>query len=515
MAAPPQHTLSAHLSTPTYVPAPTFSDVTRYLCCAPYVDVTFADKVIDEVIADEQRAVPPSFGFDLDPVVRHCFRARRLLLLQHASVTMLIVAALCVVSANKWLALLAAMAVVPTLLLFRWHVYVVLTRELAHDAPASRPEVHSTRIADRLAAVAGAQRGNITVQERDPFLGSGSVRHGWSFAIALRPKENSSGDENAAANDAAARRAATARIDLDAVELIGYVREAVLRLRDPGLPENARVPGIYVTPHIVADGVRDDRDPLIDPVTRMPHTHASDVAIEAIARCPQGGLRYYERVVVPSVGKAIVTGDGNSLLPGQDLGIEVSAFIHFAVEGGMLYAEFLGAVLPPVKRQYRLVDAIRKEWALRRAFRDTVRTFVADIITSPVLLARAGSQAATLRRRMKEAREANLEYIAYDYGARLSVRELAAEPNLTKFLQRLDGWKYIKLLDKAVADATIGFLDEKGVDTTEFETGVTNVRNEFSNVTNISGGQQNFGGAGATFVQQIKEARTKGASKNG
>ena len=52
---------------------------------------------------------------------------------------------------------------------------------------------------------------------------------------------------------------------------------------------------------------------------------------------PQGGLRHYLRAVIPASGKEIRTPDGRLVLPAQDSGIGVTAFIHLAAEGGMLY----------------------------------------------------------------------------------------------------------------------------------------------------------------------------------
>src|SRR5438876_12460334 len=69
---------------------PVLSGVTRQLCCAAYLDPAFANQVIAEVVEDEHRAVPPSLDFDLNPVVRHCYRARRLLLARDISVTVLL-----------------------------------------------------------------------------------------------------------------------------------------------------------------------------------------------------------------------------------------------------------------------------------------------------------------------------------------------------------------------------------------------------------------------------------------
>jgi hypothetical protein len=593
------------LTTPAYFPAQTLSDTTRQLCCAPYVDTTFANTVIREVIEEERRAVPPSYGFDLDPVVRHCLRARRVLLGRHSVMTVLLLIGLCITpfwtlawltlcgmaltarsrhfrhlpldiklrvytvlgvavvllcctgiwmgqlvafiaqlgqngngtdfgtgtgsgtgvtsdfqrfvsgliiggTSNLYqvLPLLLGVATFLTLFLFRRHGYHILVSELAPGGSARAPGVSNPRVEQRLGIVAATQRGNITVQERDPFLGSGDVHHGWSFAISLRPAAPTGLGQGRDGDGGPS----TERVRIDGASLNQRVREAVLGLRDPNLPETERIPGIFVTPHVVADGVRGLQDPLINPQTRVPHTLASDAAIRAIVGCPQGGLRHYERVVIPTSGKAIFTLDGQPIVPAQDLGIGVTAFVHFAVEGGMLYAEFMATVLPPVQRRYTLVDALRPERVAGRAFNDTLRLFALDTVASPWWLAQTVWRMANLGRRMSKAAQASEEYRAYDYGAKLSVRELAAEPVVVKFLQTLDGWKYIKLLDKVVGETIIDFLVEHGIDAAEFRSAVIHVRNDYGSVTNISGGIQNFGG---TNVNQQTNANGANRSATG
>ena len=52
-------------------------NTTRYLCAAVYLDPRIGERVISEFLDDENRAVVPSFGFDVEPVLLHALRARR------------------------------------------------------------------------------------------------------------------------------------------------------------------------------------------------------------------------------------------------------------------------------------------------------------------------------------------------------------------------------------------------------------------------------------------------------
>lgn len=62
-------------------PADLLSNATRYLCAAAYLAPSFANTVISELVGSH-RAVAPSRGIDLEPIIRHCLKARRLQLIR-------------------------------------------------------------------------------------------------------------------------------------------------------------------------------------------------------------------------------------------------------------------------------------------------------------------------------------------------------------------------------------------------------------------------------------------------
>ena len=570
------------LGMPAYQPAGTLSDTTRQLCCAPYVDVEFADNVVREVVEAERKAVPPSYGFDLDPVVRHCLRARRLQIIRYATVTALLIVGLilsppvtiawlllCAVvvglrswsaralppalrvvfgivaaivilcfaggaiatamigqlassaglgglagsvpgsesslaesaavlngALRQWLMVLVAAGTFLVLFLSRRHTYGIVATELAPGAPASAPRSGNPRVERRLAIVAAMQRGNIAVHDLDPYAGAGYPYYNWSFAVALKP---------AGSDDRPRRNGRRAAVHLDTAALNRRVSDAIVALRDTRLRDGERIPNVFVVPYVAADGNRRYDDPLIDPQTRTPRTLASPETLAAIEACPQGGLRHYLRAVIPASGKEIRTADGRLVLPAQDSGIGVTAFVHLAVEGGMLYAEFVATVMPQVQPRFHLVDKLRPERVQARAAADTFREFLRDNLLAPVFLVRSGWNAIRLQSRMARSAAAADEWRTYDYGASTSVRELGAEVPTRKFMQRLDAEKYIKLLDRAVAESVVEFLDENGIDTREFVQAVTNVTNNFANAV-INDSMMNFGGTNTNTQNNNRNA---------
>src|SRR5437763_8035121 len=59
------------------LPDPALNDATRYLCAGAELDETYADQIMSEVFGRPNRAVAPSYGIDLVPIVRHCLIGRR------------------------------------------------------------------------------------------------------------------------------------------------------------------------------------------------------------------------------------------------------------------------------------------------------------------------------------------------------------------------------------------------------------------------------------------------------
>ncbi|GEM_PF-1266552 len=74
-------------------PSAPLSNATRYLCAAPYLNRTFANTVIGELLASH-RAVAPSLSIDLGPIVRHCLNARRTQILRDLLLTIFLLAGL-------------------------------------------------------------------------------------------------------------------------------------------------------------------------------------------------------------------------------------------------------------------------------------------------------------------------------------------------------------------------------------------------------------------------------------
>jgi hypothetical protein len=79
-------------------PPEPMSNATRYLCAAAYLDPSFTNEVIGELVASH-RAVIPSRGIDLVPVIRHCLKARKMQLVRDVVLCILLLLGLLLVRA--------------------------------------------------------------------------------------------------------------------------------------------------------------------------------------------------------------------------------------------------------------------------------------------------------------------------------------------------------------------------------------------------------------------------------
>ncbi|MEV4258260.1 hypothetical protein AB0J52_34325 [Spirillospora sp. NPDC049652] len=561
-------------------PAPAarpMQNTTRHLCAAVYLNRAVCAAVIREYLHDEHRAVVPSFGFDLEPVIRHALRARRLriyrdLLLILAWTLLLavapgiavslawVLASPAVAARIRWRALswqwrvvaagalaapflYAAITVVVASLVGRtsyaaetadWniqHVWTVfqlehpfatmtlalmafaliyfghlallfwtLSRELAPGAHGPGPRVLSPRVNVLLERIRAAQLGNVTLYSGDnPFLGAGPVRshltRAWSIVLELdRPGADPLTGEpggDPLSMDSAGRP--------DPMTMHRRVQESVRAMRDEWppspdgttpdrgswLPPNERVAGLNTGWHVVAPGLCEQRErpvgasdprpfsghPLIDPVARLPYSLAGDEAVDALVRHPQGAVRCYQRITVGAQTQPVLRRDGSALASAADRDQTLTAFVYLAVEGRMLYGQFVATVLPPVRPEFRLVDLL-SAWSepvlLGQAVRVGWRGF-AEAVLLPVPRTVAAAWGMAVGAIAASSGGDPTARTVRDYGSRLSVRELVADTDLHDFLQATDADKYAKLIERRVNEALLDYLDtECGVDVSAY-----------------------------------------------
>lgn len=529
-------------------PAPgPMSNATRYLCAAAYLDPLFAEAALGELMGSH-RAIVPSRGVDLIPIIRHSYKARKWRLARDILLTIpyflpplwpVLIPALGIafllslLSGTRWdrwsrrfriygwvvgigaVVLMlgyVAMAVIlfwvatavslgqqppPSslqavlgLAAFGWPacfiLYAVILlgyRVILHRAlgtwlvPGAPPmplAAESDQVRARMEEIYVAQHGNMTLYSgEDPFIGTGVTPLGWrtadtrvgageqawSIAIELGHKDSEGGREQSPGSG-------RGRVGIDPVRLQEALRERFRGLADRDLPSSERIPNLAVDYHVVGEGLLKWNSALVDPRRRIPFSHVAPEAIDALIRHPQARLRSYLRVSISDEGP-MVFADDHPVIDSVDQDVVVSAFVHVAVEGRMFYLQFVPTSLAPVDESFRVVDRMPRAGSrefLSMCIGDTARTAFFDILYAPF------SVCQTLRQMRTESRAtpAVREDAHTDIGARLSVRELGAQPHPRTYIQQLDVSKYTQILERLVLETVLDFLDSEGVDTTAY-----------------------------------------------
>ncbi|NUP76243.1 MAG: hypothetical protein HOV96_01680 [Nonomuraea sp.] len=369
-------------------------------------------------------------------------------------------------------------------LVYRIAIYLTLAGTLRPGAP--EPVTRSThpRTAHRVDYLRAAQWGNITMYaDEDAFMGAGSIARTWSIAVELDRVRGREGPP----------RRLDDPVDIDPVELHAFVRERLKDMRDRVLRPNEGIQRLDIGDHVVTRGVFTVADwhrsgaPVAHPLigdNGLPRSQATPEEIAAIARHPQGGVRYYQRVTINNAGQEIRDAHGGLVAPAEDQEALTSAFIYLAVEGRMLYTQFVVTVLPPALGPYHVVDQLptmtggRIAW---EAVRSLKLRLLRDVAAAPARLVRTGAQAVRQHMLTPDPRKHNV----YPYGARFSVRELGASDDLQTHIQVLDVSKYVRMIEQRLTEAVLDFLEERGVETGAYRLQAASVT---MNTVSVSGG---------------------------
>jgi hypothetical protein len=491
-------------------------DTTRYLCVAARTDESFAERMSKALVTEDLHAVAPSVGFSLRPVLLHALagiRQRRmrdwcllaatalalvlsplwtvlalLLVLPVAgglarragesrrlrdavfalvALAVLVLMSVSIVSAlgtapeptrsrprpeppvDEWLVGLPWLAVLTGLVMYalvvwsEWRTRQTLLSELTRAAfrPQDAPALPTGQawLSDRLEAIDEAERGNVTVYDGfAPFVGHGPLVSTWSFALpSLRPDADA-GTENV--------------VPLDTVELVTHVRD---RLAGIGV-EPDELPGLFLTERAFVSGNALAMHPALLPERdQAPQQQLPAEDLARLAARPHGSARHYLCAQVPSWGSEVVA----------------STFLHFSTDGRLLYLQCDRTVLGPLWQQYHDVDRISPvltAGAIGRMLARAASGLSSAVPRAPFRVVRDVTFHWRWQRHRAVERAIALQDLGHSYGARFSVREEASDANYHNYFQKTDAAKHLKLIERHVLAALLDFLDERGVDTTEF-----------------------------------------------
>jgi hypothetical protein len=290
----------------------------------------------------------------------------------------------------------------------------------------------------RLAEIEAQLSGNTVVYSGyQHFVGAGEVLHSWSMAQRL---------VQAPPRGTRAITETEGKREFDeppftAIQLANHVRGYIAELTENTLPE-WRLANLTVRDRIFVAG------------TEISHLWA-DTSLRDVKRIiqnPTAPQRHYLECQVVSWNGELVT----------------TVYVHFAVQGKALYVELKVLGLTPCADRFRIIDQVGgvSFWRLLRDAGRAALDAPVLIVAAPRGLLRAATNTITLT---VAARSANARVRkGYDYGARTSVREMGATELPSDPIQTQDIVKYGRVVERRVVAAILDFLEDRGVDVTEY-----------------------------------------------
>ncbi|GAA3907715.1 hypothetical protein GCM10023084_69960 [Streptomyces lacrimifluminis] len=377
-----------------------------------------------------------------------------------------------------------------------------MTREtFTRQPPPSVPR--RVWIARRLAVVKEARDGNVTVYSGfSPFVGYAQAASNWSLAVPLLPADETPGKRSRPAEPEA----------FTVVELVDHVREQLRSVAARGGVGGTadaaakELRSLTVEDRVFVDGRTIGDDPRFMSTNGLtPAARLSAGAVQEIMLHPTGTVRHHLAVHVPLWGGDVVP----------------SVFLHFSTEGRTLHLHCGNHVLGPVDAAYHVVDRLRDPLTPERR-----RGLLTEALprTGPAFLgapSRALRQArfeARRTRRMVDELTAMEHDPVFDYGARLSVREMALSPSYHNYFQVVDAGRITAAVERHTLAAIREFLDARGYDITDFRSQQQTILNQGliqQGGTSIIGNQAIGPGSSATqnVTRKAGPAATAGAEK--
>jgi hypothetical protein len=406
------------------------------MCAAAYLDGTFAQDVVDEIIHEHHRAVQVPTGVDIATVAKHCVAACRQKLVRDCLLSADVLLTIVLFFDKRSLAwllygFLLAWAIV------LWDIwsatYLGVVRRLNPSSFYSQtaPAPTSLRVSRRIEELARDQRGNLTVYSGFlPFSGAGLDVGGWSFLVDLRK-----GSEDAFGERSAAEQLTVGEIYAGIARALDELQMTNLEIRDRLFVSGA--------------DVREDRR-LMPNVLGPPLSWVDlDVLAHYMAE-PTHQIRHYRCIEIVDWRGELV----------------VSLFLRVAVSNGRLFCELNKFLMGPLKEELHRLNHLGG--GIRP--RDVIAMVGRAFLTTPGLSFRApkvvfrpisrGLEASGDTKRVEKD-------VFFDYGAPVTALERVRSSKYRRYFQRLDRERYDKVLERTVLDSLVETLDRHHIDTGE------------------------------------------------
>jgi hypothetical protein len=450
-----------------------WTEATRLMCAAAYLDGTFAQDVVDEVVEERHRAVQIPAGVDIVPVARYCLAARRQKTVRDALLCLdllFAVVALFFLQSSNLLVLsgLLAWAVV---FWDMWRsTYHVVVRRLNARAfsPENAPAPLDPRMTTRIEELAAGQHGNTTIYSGFlPFVGAGFEVGGWSFVVDLGKGKAGLGVEPT---------------PVDPREMYEAIRGAV---------EQLAIPNLTIEDRLYVQGTDIHEDPiLLSHPTARPASNVEEAVLQDSIGTSMHRIRHYQCIrVIDWRGELVV-----------------SLYLRFPIHSGRMFCEYNNFLLTPLKEDLHRVDGLGTKIELRQTLAILGRSAAATIglwPRSPKVLFKPLTRIRAAGRTQREV-ERNPQF---DHGACHTALDRVRSAHYRRFFQRVDKEMHVKLLERLVLDKIIEVLSKHGVDTSPIDESRATIINHGVMTGGGSVTAENLAvGSGAGIVHRVRSA---------
>lgn len=480
------------------------SETTRYLCAATHLDPQFRHRVLRETINQPFRAVAPNYGMDVAPVARHAVAARRRELVRDTVLLAILVVtvvlllrtvfareqwtaltesdsqAVRVLLGNLWPGVMVVLAA--TWLAVAWETGIML-RVLTSQLTVRRFRPHAIAgpigqaARRRLTQLAEMQAGNVVVfSDYEPFVGSGELLEPWSFAVDItKGLPTDEGDK---------RRTPRPFTEEN------LHRHLTVALHRVGMPNVVVGDRLFVDGRAVRADLRLLPNQLAPPVSWVDRN-----VLWELADTRGAGARVYLCCEVAGWRGQVVS----------------TTFVRAMRFDGSLFVESSAFLLLPLANRYRAVDvfagAPSSELVLHAALRGA-RLAVRLLLASPWRVGGAVVDMLAAMRRRRRDRRTIAEGWAFDYGARTSIRELAAGIDFRRYFQEMDGVMFHKVVQEALLRAIVEFLTAHDIDIEQVK-----AMQMVLNQNTVFNGKADFRGAqGLSFGSSTNNSTNRGTA---
>jgi hypothetical protein len=417
------------------------------MCAGACLNGSFRSRLL-KFLEDPNRATAPEIGTDLELVATVATHAARRQT-RHWVFRFLVLLAAGVVSAASPDLGVVILVLGGTILYFMKkyqdrYMFASSFQKQTFDPQAVRQRFPADLSVEVASSLPRSGQNVVVYSGWTPFVGAGADLGGWSFTVATSKAKETLGDSKDPE-------------PFTTGEIYEAIEQSVKGLRFAGLETED---------YYFVNGcqIRDSQQLLPQRFARPIPYLSPDAAYQYELACDTK-IRGYKWIRVRDWGDELV----------------MSFLLRCALRGDNLFVEIRRFLLTPIADKYRSVDKYlppRFTDIVTLLFESAVIGPVACVVSPVIMYVKLLEGVAKLFDSKGRARRKLISRNPqYDYGTPTSARQMFSTDRFLHYFQKVDGDFYIKVLEHAILDEIVTFLDERNIDTSEIKDRQTTILN--------------------------------------